>query len=110
MEDLQPCIEACAECARVSREGAAECLKSPQQTELGRLLLDNAALCGITMEVLARASQHHGDFCAVNRHINLLCAGECDRVLNASELLRRCRDACLRCAAECQKHVGEADF
>ena len=110
MQNLQPCIDACAASARASRDAAAECLKSPSTLEVGRLCLDNAALCDLTVEVLARRAAHVGDFCVVNRHINQVCAAACAVLADTSETLGRCRDACSLCAAECEKHVGEADL
>lgn len=110
MENLQPCILSCAESARGCREAAAEAFKSPPTTEVGRLCLDNAALCDLTIEVLARASAHHGDFCTVNAHINRVCAAALSRILDQNELFGRCQEACLACAAECDKHAPHADI
>lgn len=110
MKNLQSCIDSCAASALASRAAAAECLQNPGTLELGRLCLDSAALCEVTFEVVSRHSLHLGDFCALNRHITQLCAAQCAPLAEGSALLSRCRDACLRCAAECQEHAGEGDI
>jgi len=108
LKDFDDCIEACEEALHACQECAgADIREGDAATAKCSLLnLDCADICAATLKVLARHSDHHGDFCAVCAHLCRACAQECS--LHEHEHCVRCKAACERCAEACEKHAGEA--
>lgn len=106
-EALLACIEACEEALHACQECAAADIRDLSAERAGCALvnLDCADICAATLNALARASVHHGDFCALCAHICKACAAECAK--HSHEHCQRCKAACEACAAACGKHAGE---
>lgn len=107
---LTECIEACEEALHACQECAAHDIRSNTHGDMGAcalLNLDCADICAATLNVLARGSPHHGDFCAVCAHLCQTCAAECAKHADKHEHCARCRTACEACAAACSKHASE---
>ena len=66
-----------------------------------------SASVAATLKVMARHSNHHGDFARLCAHICRECAAECNK--HDHEHCKQCAAACEKCAAECDKHASEAD-
>lgn len=104
--NIQACIEACEEaihacqtCAAADiREGSSHC---------ALINLDCADICSATMNALARASEHHGDFCSLCAHICRACASACAEHAATHAHCAQCQAACEKCAIECAKHAKE---
>lgn len=106
-EGFDACIEACEEALHACQECAAADIRDPDpaMAQCSLLNLDCADICAATLNVLARRSEHHGDFCAVCAHLCRACAEECSQ--HEHEHCARCKEACERCAAECERHAAE---
>lgn len=101
IEALEECVHACSDCAShdIREGGMAEC---------ALISLDCADICAATLKVMARHSQHHGDFAKLAAHICRECAAECAK--HDHEHCKRCAAACQTAANELDKHSGEADM
>lgn len=85
---LAECIAACFDCAQVCSACADACLAEDMVGELRRCItsdLNCADLCAATGRILSRQTSSDPDLSAT--------------------ALRACRDACDRCAAECESHA-----
>ena len=109
-QDFAECIEACEEALHACQECAAHDIREGSHGDNGAcalLNLDCADICAATLNVLARRSPHHGDFCAVCAHICKACAAECAKHADKHEHCKRCQAACEACALACGKHAAE---
>lgn len=86
---LASCIDACFECAQACAACADACLGESTVTDLRHCItldLNCADVCGATGRVLSRQTSYDPEM--------------------SDGVLRACRDACERCAAECEQHAG----
>lgn len=87
--DLAACVEACFDCAQACTACADACLGEEMVAELRRCIttdLNCADLCAATGRILSRHTGY-------------------DAELTRATLIA-CRDACRRCAEECEQHGG----
>ena len=107
-QDFERCIQACQNALRACQEcAAADIAEGANMSGCARVNLDCADICAATANVLARRSEHHGDFCAVCAHLCRACTAACEPHAAKHAHCARCRDACRACADECQKHAAE---
>jgi hypothetical protein len=106
-QDFDECIEACEEALHYTQRCAAADIREldPAMAQCALLCLDCADICAATLNVLARHSPHHGDFCAVCAHICRACAAECAK--HDHDHCRQCKAACELCAVACARHASE---
>ena len=86
---LAECIAACFECAQVCSACADACLAEDMVEQLRECItsdLNCADLCATTGRILSRQTGFNPELSAA--------------------ALRACRDACQRCATECESHAG----
>jgi hypothetical protein len=87
--DLARCIDACFECAQACTACADACLGEEMVADLRRCIttdLNCADVCDATGRVLSRQTHYDAEL--------------------TRSILTACRDACRRCAEECEQHAG----
>ncbi|HEY6578465.1 MAG TPA: four-helix bundle copper-binding protein, partial [Rhizomicrobium sp.] len=100
---VRACMESLAQCH-------ATCLSSAmtQCFELGgehvrpqhiRLMLDCAAMCSLTTDLLAHKSQFHNRVCALCAEVCDVCAADCERLGQ----MEHCAASCRKTAALCRE-------
>ena len=104
--NIQACIAACEDALRACQACAAADIREGMN-DCALINLDCADICTATLNVLARGSAHHGDFCALCAHICRTCAAQCAQHAAMHQHCADCQAACERCAAECDKHAKE---
>ncbi|UXH76251.1 four-helix bundle copper-binding protein [Roseateles amylovorans] len=106
-EALADCAAACSQALQAALACANACIRSGDRSleSCTLLALDCADICQATLGALTRASDHHGDFCALSAHLCTVCADECERHPHAH--CKRCAQACRACAEACAVHAGE---
>ena len=85
---LAQCIDACSDCAQACSACADACLGEDSVTHLRRCItldLNCADICAATGRILSRQTSY-------------------DAAMSETAL-RACRDACIRCAEECEEHA-----
>ena len=104
--EMHRCISACLDCHARCVEVAAHCLEMGGQHASRRYqvtLLDCAALCVATAEMMLRSSPLHQRACA-------LCAEACrasetatHELAHGDALMLQCGESCRRCAESCER-------
>lgn len=107
IDDVSACLSTCLAALQYTQECANASIRSGDRTLEGCALicLDCAAICQATISVLARGSEHHGDFCALCEHVCRACAEECEKHQHVH--CRRCAAACRECERACAVHASE---
>ncbi|PPG42352.1 four-helix bundle copper-binding protein [Pseudoclavibacter sp. RFBA6] len=105
---IRRCLEACSDCALACSACAGACLTEDRVADLAPCIrsdLDCAELCTVTGSVLARRAD--GDTRGLRalveacRQACLSCAEECEKHARMHDHCRVCAEACRRCVAAC---------
>jgi len=99
---MDSCIDACSECHRLCLATAAQGLRAGGGlAEAAHIsaLLDCAAICATSADLLTRSSPLHPRSCALCAEACRVCAESCRQ--HADVDLRRCIEVCERCEASC---------
>ena len=113
------CLQACREALYATQHCAAECIKygwRKSGRHLSLICLDAADACAGAINVLARGSIHHREFCAFCAHLCLYCAEQCDNYMIQNRRSRcasacvSCAQACRSCADVCRRQSGDNHF
>ena len=103
--DMDRCIEACSDCARICLQTlTTHCL--PQggkhaEAQHIKVMLDCAEICRTSAAFLSRESEFHGVTCGVCSQICIACAESCERI--GGEQMKKCAQTCRQCAESCQR-------
>jgi len=103
-EKFKSCITACAECAAECKHCSDACLKEDNVKMLVRCIgldEDCAALCLLSIELMASGSEFAGKVCALCAEVCETCAAECEK--HEHDHCKRCAEMCRKCATECRK-------
>lgn len=107
---MRACVEACqacrAQCLVTIAHGAESGGALAAAPHL-QALLDCAALCAVTVDLLARGSVRHRELCRVCAAICRACEASC-RQMPPGSTVARCAELCAACAAACAAVVGAA--
>ena len=95
IETLNQCHAMCLSMAMTDVLESHERLGRPQHM---RMMLDCAAMCALTADLLAHKSQFHTRVCALCAEICDVCAQTC-----AESGMEDCARMCLRCSAVCEE-------
>lgn len=108
---VRECIDVCLDCHRVCLETIQYCLKQGGRHSKAahiQLLQSCATICETSAVLMIAESELHPSTCAVCRDACLRCAVECEAFLNDLQM-KRCADLCRRCAEACDEMSrGEA--
>jgi len=66
------------------------------------ILLDCAAMCATSAELMLRGSEMHGRVCGVCAEACERCAQGCERLANADQQMLDCAAICRQCAESCR--------
>lgn len=105
---MDDCIANCTDCHRVCLETLSHCL------EMGgrhadpahiRLLMDCAAICRTSADLMIRESPFHPLTCGACAEICARCAEDCAR-MEDDPAMTLCAEACRHCAESCRAMAG----
>lgn len=102
--EMEACIEACRECARICTETVRHCLEMGGEHADARhiaLLLDCAQICQTSADFMLRGSDLSPRICAACAAVCAACAESCER-FGDDAAMRACAEACRRCAESCR--------
>lgn len=117
-DDLAACIDACFACAQACTACADACLAEEMVADLRRCITTDLAcadLCAATGRILSRQTGYDPQITRAAlvacRDACRRCAEECDRHAGMHEHCRICADACRRCADACDRvaHAREPE-
>jgi hypothetical protein len=94
MRALLNCHSLCLGTAMTRFVETPELEKKPQHL---RLILDCAAVCSLTADLLAHKSQFHARFCALAAEVCDTAARDCERLGSFQDCARACREAAMHC-------------
>lgn len=107
---LGECIDACFECAQACTACADACLGEEMVADLRRCIttdLNCADICDGTGRILSRQTGYDADLARVAltacREACRRCAEECERHAGMHEHCRICAEACRRCEQACDR-------
>jgi hypothetical protein len=106
--DARRCIDECLRCSATCTEAIAHAVAIGgvyMDPERIRDLMDCAALCRTSADLILRASGLHRDVCAVTADACDFCAESSSRLAD-DEVMRRCAEACRRCGTACRQLAG----
>jgi hypothetical protein len=92
---LSECIQACQACNYRCCEG------STQMGECGRLCVDCAAICELTLTLLSRGSRWSARIAELCAEACDSCAAECSKF--DDEYCQQCARSCRACAEQCRE-------
>jgi len=96
MDALQHCHTMCLSTAMTHCLEAGGETSRPQHV---RLMLDCAAICALTSDLLAHKSQFHNRLCGLCAEICEVCAEDCERLGNMQDCVQSCRRSAALCTA-----------
>ncbi len=102
MKNMKECIDACLACAIACENCATACLNEHDVQMMKNCILidrDCADVCSLTARLLARESKHGEHLAKECREICLACAAECDK--HDNDHCKKCAEACRKCAEAC---------
>ncbi len=106
--DVDKCIGLCSDCARICTETVMYCLEQGGEhtspTHI-RLMLDCAAVCQLTADLMLRDSDFATQIAATCGVIAQQCAEDCARFTDDAQMQRRA-DACRAAAQACYGMSG----
>ena len=109
-DDLVACIEACFDCSQACTACADACLGEDMVADLRRCItsdLNCADLCATTGRVLSRQTSYDAEITRATltacRDACRRCADECDQHAGMHEHCRVCAEACRRCEQACDR-------
>ena len=100
------CINDCGECAVVCEQTARHCLQMGGEhagPEHQALMRDCAAICTLSVELMARSSTFAVQTCRLCAETCQACADGCERLANGDEAMQECAETCRACAASCER-------
>lgn len=109
--EMDQCIQNCADCHRICLETAMQCLQmGGKHAEVAhiRLLLDCANICATSADFMIRGSELHARTCGVCAEICARCAEDCESLGADDDLMKRCAEICRRCAESCNQMASRA--
>jgi hypothetical protein len=106
--EVEACIRACQDCHAVCLASINHCLHlGGHHAEADHicLLLDCAAACAVSIDLMLRGSDFAPETCGLCADICIRCAADCDR-LSDDPMMQHCADLCRRCADACRRMSG----
>lgn len=101
--EMQACMDAChtchVSCLSMAMTHCLELGGTHAEPRHMRLMLDCAEICALTINFIARSSDHHRHICRECAEICRACAESCEGLSGMEE----CAATCRRCAAACEK-------
>lgn len=106
MSELERCAHECHECQDACLALIPHCLTMggahAGASHIG-LLMDCAAICSTSHNLLHRRSVMHRETCRACAAICAACAEDCERIAKGDSEMSRCAELCRRCAESCRK-------
>jgi hypothetical protein len=106
--EMRQCIQKCLGCEQACSFMVPHCLHKGGRHADGAhigLLLDCAAVCATSAQLMMRGSKHHARMCAVCADVCEACARDCESFRDDPEM-QRCAEACRQCADSCREMAG----
>lgn len=101
---FQQCAGICQECEEACQLLIPHCLeiggKHAGASHIG-MLIDCAALCGLTRGFIHRESSLYAEVCRACATVCEACAIDCESFIEDDHHMMACADACRRCATWC---------
>ena len=104
-DEMQACIQNCIQCHQICLHMVQHCLTkggahaSPDHI---KLLQDCAQICAVSADFMIRESSLHSRTCGVCAEACLACAADCEKFPD-DEMMKSCAEICRRCAETCSK-------
>jgi hypothetical protein len=100
---MKACMDACHDChvtcLNMAMNNCLEAGGRHAQPQHMKIMMDCAQICAVTIDFMARGSEHHQHICRECAEICRACATSCE----ALDGMEECAAACNRCAEECEK-------
>ncbi len=106
---MEACAQHCHECQDACLRTSVHCLDmgGPHASrEHQTILMDCAAICGVSHNFLHRQSSLHVHTCRACAEVCRACAADCDRIGDGDRTMQECAQACRRCAESCEHMAG----
>jgi hypothetical protein len=104
--EMERCAHACHECQDMCLALIPHCLSMGgphSEPEHINALLDCAAICGVSHNMLHRQSELHVFTCQACAQICRACADDCEQIGRGDRRMMMCVEACDRCADLCER-------
>jgi hypothetical protein len=118
-DKMQVCISNCTACYRICTETLSHCLEmggAHVEQQHIRTLMDCAAICRLSLDLMLRHSPYHSQVCGVCADVCTACAESCHAIGgnesvdgNADAIMLSCAEVCTKCAESCREIADMRD-